>query len=276
MEQKSLTIENIEQNAKMEVVKLKGYNELAKYSIFSINDVEKIAGNKKTAYSLIDRLMKKGLVKKIRNNIYSSVNPATGQIFATRYQVACAASPTAYISHHSAFEFYGLTNQVYYEVYVSSETKFRDFEFDNVSYKYISSRIIDGVGKAKNTQGVRITDLERTVLDSIKDYEKIGGLEELLNCLEGVHFLNEEKLKSYLEAYDTQALYQKTGYILSHYKDGMQLTEAFIKFCNSRIGKSTRYLLKEYDGSLNYDKLWRLVVPENLFEITEQGGDELV
>ena len=248
---------------------VQGYSELAKLSVFSIENAEKITGNKKSAYSLLARLMKKGLVKKIRNNIYSTVNPATGQIFATRYQIACAASPTAYISHHSAFEFYGLANQVFYEIYVSSETRFRDFQFDNISYKYIASKIHGGVCEAKNTQGVRVTDLERTVLDSIKDFKKIGGFEELLNCLEGVQFLNEEKLKQYLEEYDIQSLYQKTGYLLSHFKNEMQLSDAFISWCNEKIGKSTRYLIKDYDGPTCYDRVWKLVVPELLFDDPE-------
>ena len=98
--------------------------ELAKYPVFTIDDVKKLVGNEKTAYTQLDRLMKRDLVKKIRKNIYSVVNPTTGQLVATRYQSACAITDTAYISHHSAFEYYGLANQVFYEVYVSSETKF--------------------------------------------------------------------------------------------------------------------------------------------------------
>jgi len=92
------------------------FTELAKYPVFTINDVTKLAGNEKTAYSQLDRLMKKELVKKIRKRMYSVVNPTTGQLVATRYQIACAITDTAYISHHSAFEYYGLANQVFNEV----------------------------------------------------------------------------------------------------------------------------------------------------------------
>ncbi|NLK28988.1 MAG: hypothetical protein GX306_11705 [Clostridiales bacterium] len=126
---------------------------------------------------------------------------------ATRYQIACAITNTAYISHHSAFEYYGFANQVFYEVYVSSETKFNHFDYDNVTYKYVASRMKEGVVEAKNTTDVRITDLERTVIDSIRDFNKIGGFEELINSLEGVHYLDEKKLKRYLDIYNTQGLY---------------------------------------------------------------------
>ena len=146
--------------------------ELAKLPVFTIKDVKKFEGNEKTAYTQLNRLMKKERVRKVRKNIYSVVNPATGQLVATRYQIACAITDTAYISHHSAFEYYGLANQVFYEVYVSSETKFNHFEYDHVTYKYVASRMSEGVLEAKNTTGVRITDMERTVVDSIRDFKK--------------------------------------------------------------------------------------------------------
>ena len=258
------------------MIKLKGYNELAKLSVFSLDDVEKLTNNKKTGYSLLERLMKKGLVKKIRKSVYSCVNPATGQVIASKYQIACAVTTSAYISHHTAFEYHGLANQVYYEVYISSDSRFRDFEFEGVSYKYVASKLKSGVIESKNTEGVRVTDLERTVIDNIKDFRKIGGFEELLNCLESVYYLNEEKLKKYLEGYDIQAIYQKTGFLLEHYMRDMQLSKVFIEYCRNKIGKSTRYLIKGNTEDNFYNSEWKLIVPERLFEKIYQGGDELV
>lgn len=252
------------------------FTELAKYPVFTIDDVKKLVGNYKTAYSQLGRLMKKNLVKKIRKNIYSVVNPTTGQLVATRYQIACAITDTAYISHHSAFEYYGMANQVFYELYVSSETKFNHFEYDHVTYKYVSSRMTEGVVEAKNTTGVRITDLERTVIDSIRDFSKIGGFEELLNCLEGIYYLDEKKLIRYLDIYNTQGLYQRAGYLLDHYKEEMQLSKEFIEYCKDKIGKSRRYLVNESKEDSYYNREWQLMVPEGLFAITDLGGDVLV
>ena len=252
------------------------FTELAKYPVFTIDDVKKLKDNEKTAYTQLNRLMKKGLIKKIRKNIYSAVNPTTGQMVATRYQIACAITNTAYISHHSAFEYYGLSNQVFYELYVSSKTKFNHFEYDHVTYNYVSSKMEDGIVEAKNTTGVRITDLERTVIDSIRDFNKIGGFEELINCLEGVHYLEETKLKRYLDIYNIQGLYQKAGYLFEHYRKEMQLSKEFVEYCKSNIGKSRRYLVSEAKENSYYNSEWELMVPEGLFEITDYGGDLLV
>ncbi len=250
-----------------------GYTELSKMNTFSMADVCNLVGNKKTASSLILRLSKKSLVKKIKNNLYTCVNVADGSVIATRYHIACGINETAYLSHHTAFEYAGIANQVYYEVYVSSNIKFTDFEFDGITYKYVASKFGAGVVAPKNTQGIRVTSLERTVVDSIKDFEKIGGLEELLNCISSVHYLDEKQLIAYLEAYDMQFLYQKTGFILEHYKKDLQISDEFIDYCKSKIGKSTRYLTKD---SGTYYSEWKLVVPNGFFGMTEQGGIPLV
>ena len=55
---------------------MKVYREMAKHPVFSIEDVKKISGNTKTAYSQLRSMIKKGLVRKIRSNAYSVVNPS--------------------------------------------------------------------------------------------------------------------------------------------------------------------------------------------------------
>lgn len=255
---------------------MRGYTELAKMSVFSINDVEKLVWNKNTAYSLVNRLVKNGLAIKIRSRLYTCIEPQSNQPIASKYQIATAINESAYISHHTAFEYYGQANQVYYEVYVSSNSHFRDFEFNGFLYKFVQSKFSNGVISPKNTEGVRITDIERTVVDSIKDFDKIGGLEELLSCIEILTFLDSQKLLQYLYLYDLQVLYQKSGYILEHFKDSLKLPESFFEICKSKVGKSIRYLSSSITTDTAFNKEWKLVVPQNLFDLNEQGGDELV
>lgn len=254
---------------------MKGFSELAKLTVFSVADVEAMAGNVHTARSMLARLMDKGFVRKIRSNMYSAVNQSTDGVVASKYQIACAINDSAYLTHHTAFEFYGLANQVYYEVYAASGPRFRDFEFEGITYRRVAPRIDLGVVEPRITQGVRVTNLERTVIDSINDFEKIGGFDELLNCLSLVHYLDEAKLKAYLDAYGVQALYQKAGYLLEYFRDEMHLNQEFIAYCKNQVGKSTRYLLKEAKHGGKYVRDWGLVVPEGLFKASVEMGDGL-
>jgi predicted transcriptional regulator of viral defense system len=196
----------------------------------------------------------------------------TEQAVANRYFIGSHITDVAYLSHHAAFEYYGCANQVYYEVYVSGEKRFTQFEYDGVTYRYVAPRITEGI--VNKPDGVRVTDMERTVLDSINDFEKIAGLEELLYCLELVPYLDENKLLAHLEQYGKQVLYQKAGYILYHMKKNLRLSDQFFEFCEEKIAKSVRYLYHGIEHEPNvFDKRWQLFVPHNLMKLVSQGGE---
>ena len=112
--------------------------------------------------------------------------------------------------------------------------------------------------------GIRVTTKERTVVDSIKDMDKIAGIEEVIADIEAVTHLQEKRLLQYLQAYHNQFLYQKTGYLLWAYKNKLGLSDDFFEFCRGKIGKSKRYLTKEMMGG-KYDNSWKLVVPNDIY-----------
>jgi predicted transcriptional regulator of viral defense system len=234
--------------------------ELSKYPIFNMEMIEKLTGNIKTAYSAINRYIKKGYVVKVRNNIYSPVDLSTGLIIASKYQIACALRADAYLSHHTALEYHGLSNQVFNEVYVSSKSRFNHFEFQGIKYKYVASKINEGVISAPNAENIRLSDVERTIIDSIYQINKITGYEELFNALEAAHYLNEEKILVYLKAYNIQSLYQKSGYILERFKDKFSLSSNFFKICKSKVKQGVVYLIDD-SNDVKYNKTWQVMEP---------------
>jgi predicted transcriptional regulator of viral defense system len=246
---------------------MKYYERLLEMGCFTRNDLCALTGNFDTAGTLLKNYQKKGYVRQVRRNLYVAVNLADRQPVVSKFRIAGSITPSACVSHHAAFEYYGCANQVSYQVEVSSETPFAPFSFDGNIYTCLAARIKDGV--AAGAGGVRVTDVERTVLDGINDVEKVMGLEELLRCLGLVPSVNENKLLAYLSAYGKRFLYQKAGYILRHFRREWNLSEGFFSECAAHIGKSTRYLT----GSAGeiYDRKWRLVVPDDLMKITNKG-----
>ena len=172
----------------MEVLILNLYFELLKTPVFTVEDVNKYYDNMDSARSAIKRLMKEGMVAKIRNNMYTCISGETGAPVANRFQIASKITPTSYVSHHTAMEYYGITDQVYYEVYVASETSFREFEFDGYTYRYVASKDMEGVETPALSGGIRITNRERTLVDCVKDMDKIAGIEEVIPHSAPVHF----------------------------------------------------------------------------------------
>lgn len=253
---------------------MKYYDILLKLMLFSKEQINQITGNPDTAKTLLKNALYNGYVERIRHNYYATKSLETGRAIPSRYAIGSSINPSAYISHHTAFEYYGMANQVFGTVYVSSVSKFKDFTFDDVEYKYLPSK--QGFGIITPAAHIKVTDIERTILDNIKDFTKIGGLEELLRCLSMVTILEEDKLLEYLEKYNNQFLYQKTGYILSFFEN-MKLSHSFFEICKSKIDKSTRYL---YDGiqyeSPQYYPKWQLYAPTDLIKLIDEGGDAIV
>ena len=250
---------------------MKYYGQLARLGVFTKTDVEKLVGKRRNCqFSLLQNYKKRGLIRSGQEKLYVTRSLETGQAIAGRYRIASKINPGSFIPHPSAFEYYGYASQVFYEVYVSAQTKFSEFSYDNISFRFISPRINEGI--VMSPDGVRATDVERTTLDSINDFERIGGLEELLRCLDSVPSLKENKLIAYLDKYNKRFLYQKTAYILGHFQSRFRLSERCFQLCELAKGNSVRYLYNEirYESPA-YDSRWKLFVPQDLMAIISKG-----
>ena len=249
---------------------MKYYAQLVALGCFKRKDVVEMTGSAEAANSLIYSYKKRGLIDSVRRDLFVTISIETMQPIPSRYAVASNLADSAYVSHHSAFEYYGIANQVYYEIYVAAVSPFRAFEYDGVIYRRVSPGLAEGVETKRD--GVRVTDMERTVLDGINDFEKIAGLEELLRCLELAPRLNEDKLLSYLAAYNSGFLYQKTGYTLGYFKEQLGLSDSFFTTCCENTPKSKRYFYHgvQYESPF-LDRKWRLYVPKDLMSFTRKG-----
>lgn len=249
---------------------MKEYKKLAKKPTFSLKDVVALTGNESTATSLISRWLKKKYFVRIRKGLYTCVDFTTGAIVANKYQIASAINEESYVSHHTALEFYGLANQVYNVVYVSSKYRFNNFSFMGISYKYVKSAFDDGIINVKNIEGIKITDKERSYIDSANLLSKIGGVEEFIYNTKMIEELDEEKLLNYLDKYNKKVLYQKVGFFLKNYYNGENLSHEFFDLCHLRSAQSVRYLIQGQKGKL--DNHWNLIVPEE-FIPQKMDGD---
>lgn len=251
------------------------YEKLYSLGCFTREDVLSLSESPKSADSLLYAQKQKGQIKSVKRNLYIAISRETKQPVVSPYEIGSRITSDACISHHSAFEYYGMANQVFSDIYVSTAIRFNNFEFDGKTYVFVASKSNTGI--VLPTPRLRITSLERTIIDSIKDFPRIGGLEELLRCLQMVTYIRESNLLEVLVSYNNQFLYQKTGYILSYFQKSMKISNSFFVFCKEKINKSTRYL---YDGiqfeDPKFDKEWRLFVPDDLIKLLDEGGDAIV
>ena len=255
---------------------MKHYEKLLELGCFSKNDLEQVTGSEAAAKWLCREYQKKGYIERVKRDLYVAISLETQQPIAKKLATIkwkgkreqfMPENENALRLYHSAFEFYGYSNQVFYETQVTSESRFRDFEYDGVTYRRIAPRITGGITEIN---GTRVTTLERTVIDSINLFEKIGGLEELLRCLALIPTLDEAALSACLAEYESGFLYQKTGYILSAFAASLGLSDSFFAMCKSHLPKGKSYLSSESQGFIWHED-WKLYAPKNLMHMIDKG-----
>ena len=252
---------------------MKFYEDFIKLGCFSFEDAVKVVGLAATTKSLLQQYTKKGYVVTIKRGLYAAVNLLDREPVANKFLIASKITDTAVVSHHSAFEFYGYTNQVSYNMTVTSNNKFNPFSFNGFQYTRFQPSVSCGV--VTYPSGERVTDIERTVLDAINDFEKDMGIEELIQCISAIPILNEQKLLAYLSEYNKCFLYQKTGFILEHFQAEFDISDEFFKECKLKSENSSRYLMKGISRNyMDFNNYWHLTIPKNFWQNLIGGGDE--
>lgn len=230
---------------------------LLQHKTLNHNDIVKIVGNENLASKTASNYLKKGYLAKIRYDLYTPVDLESGEPIADKFSVGSSITDTSFISHHSAFEFYGYYNQVYNEVNVSSISKFNSFSFNGDKYSLIKTNSTSFVETIRN---VRVSTLERTIVDCIKDSGKYIELEETLSCINMIPYVEIDQILSYLKELNSKTVYKKVGAILSLFSEQLNIPEYFFNICH----KESDDTVASFDNkikSLTYDKNWRMYVP---------------
>ncbi len=224
--------------------------------------INRFTSDKQYSNWIANKLRSKAYVK-IRNNLYALIDPSTNDVYSTKFEIASNISGTSFVCFHSALEYYGLANQVFNGVTVGSLSKFNDFVFGGNEFICKRSKSLAFVNDVVS-EGIRVTSLEKTIVDCIDEIDFSGGIDEVLNALEQIKRLNEEKLAEVLEESGKMVLYQKVGYLLELYNDQLNLSEGFFDECRSHLTDKTNYLLKGEFKSASLNKDWKLIVPKNI------------
>ena len=246
---------------------MKHYEKLLEKGCFSREELIELVGTPAAAKKVIYEYQKKGYIERVKRDFYVVISMETKQPLLNRYQIGTNLFPDACISHHSAFEVFGYGNQVLYECYVATDSRFTEFEYDGVRYHRVERKPdIEAVWQGN----VRVTSLEQTVVDSIRDFEKIAGLEEILRCLMFMPGLNEEKVLLCLRRNKNGFLYQKCGYIFEVLKVEFGFSDSFFEECKRYSSNAKRYLIKE-TGKNVYNEKWKLYTPSALKQLINKG-----
>ena len=161
--------------------------------LFTRVDVEEITGlTAKSARNLVAGLVNRGLATRLKPGLFILVPFELGrerEYLGNPYVAAreLADTPEYYVSHASAMDLHPMVTQPQLAVFVTSPKAIRPRTVLGTEFRFVRCKREDLFGIVElwttKTDRVRVSDLERTVIDGLKQPEHCGGLTEVAKGL---------------------------------------------------------------------------------------------
>ncbi|MBI4063691.1 MAG: hypothetical protein HY401_05245 [Elusimicrobia bacterium] len=194
-------------------------------TIFTIDDIVRINKvSRTTAAKLAFDLVKRSVISRLKSGKYIIIPQEAGSLerFTGNWLVAAreiANSAGYYIAFYSAMKHWGMTTQPLIKVFVATPKRQKPPKGmrDKICLVLLEKKYIWAVSEewATKTEKVRISDLEKTLLDSLAYPQYCGGITEAAKGLwlvkEKIDFI---RLLRYVKKYGKNIVAKRLGYLL--------------------------------------------------------------
>ena len=193
-------------------------------TIFTIADAAKITRlSPALASSLLYKAAKRGLVSRLKRGLFVIVPPELGS--SVEYSViriwshASRWSAPYFISHGAAMELHRMVTQPQFVIFVSSTKRLPKQTLHGTEFRFVYLKRDHFFGTMKHwvtkEQAVEVSDLERTILDGLRQPEYCGGITEVAKGLWMRRAdLRPQKLVEYATRFQSGAVTRRLGYLL--------------------------------------------------------------
>lgn len=198
------------------------------HSTFTLADTQRITGlSSHLASSLLHKAVKRGIISRLKAGVFVIVPPELGsasEYAGDPYLTAArlAGEVPCFISHSSAMEIHRMVTQPQFVVFASSSKRLRNRTLQGTQFRFVLIQQQDYFGTKKHwvtkQESIEISDLERTVIDGLRQPEYCGGVTEVAKGLWMRHQdMDATKLVDYALRLGTGAVIRRLGYLLELY-----------------------------------------------------------
>lgn len=196
---------------------------------FTHSDVESITRlPSASARSLIRHAVNRGVVSRLEPGLFVLVPPELGratEFAGNPYMVArqLAAGAQYFISHASAMELHRMVTQPQFVIFTSTTKRLRNRSIHGTEFRFVFIRreAIFGVTThwISKQDSVKVSDIERTVIDGLHLPAYCGGLAEVAKGLwMRRNDVKPDRLIEYALRLGNGAVVRRLGYLLELYK----------------------------------------------------------
>jgi len=225
-----------------------------------------------TSNSLLANHVANGHLVRVRRGIYATVPPGVEpqEFNPDPYLIAAHLREDAVVSHHSALAFHGKVYAIRQQTQYTTSDRARPFYYRGQEFTAVQApkvvRSLPDFGGGVMTRphagaNVRVTTLERCLVDLLHSPEHGGDWEEIWRSLEMVEFFNLDAVFKYARLMGSALTMARVGFFLEQHRDELMVEESYLEKFGPYIPAQPRYL----DSSRESGRLlsrWNLVVPD--------------
>ncbi len=194
-------------------------------TIFSSRDVESITGlSPNSARGLVNRIVGKGVATRLKPGLFILVPAELGHArdyLGDPYVVASeiVGGSEYFISNASAMDIHQMVTQPQLVVYTTATQSIRPLRILGTQFRFVRCKPEHFFGAmdhwATKTRKIRVSDLERTVIDGLRQSEYCGGFSEVAKGFwMRQQDMDVKKLVGYALMVNIGAVYRRLGYLL--------------------------------------------------------------
>lgn len=207
--------------------------------VFHFSEATGILEGRRRASKVLGQLIHHGVVTRLQPGTYRLVPFELGferEYLGNAYLVArelawSLHNPSKkgyYLSHGSAFDLHQMATQPQLVVYISSPRMIRTKTILGTEFRFIRCKAKDLFGQTEmwidKHEKVYVSDLERTLLDGLKQPIYCGGLSEVAKAFSiKCHAIDSQKLIDYAIKLDVGAVIRRLGYLMELYQIGSRV-----------------------------------------------------
>lgn len=233
--------------------------------------------NQNTLKAVLQYHLAKKHLSRIRRGYYLVANHYSGIRVESDYLlIAGRMAQDAVISYHTAMEFHALAYSVGPIVYFNSDERIGSFVCEYGQYQQIihpralkpEDLFLETKSHDRMGMDIRVTSIERTLVDCLHHPELSGGWEEIWRSFESIHFLDIERAIRYALRLGNATTIAKLGFFLAQHQEQFSVKEDQLVQLMQYRPKSRHYMDKKNQTEMKSSKRWNLIVPQAVINKT--------
>jgi predicted transcriptional regulator of viral defense system len=234
-----------------------------------------------TSKNLLAKHVASGRLARVRRGLYATVPRGVSPELVTvdPYLLAGHLAPDAVVAYHAALQFFGKTYSVWSRFHYLTRDRRRATAEQGAEFVPVQDpaplRVLadrgGGVLERPHAGGhLRVTTLERAMVDVLHEPERAGGWEEVWRSLEMIEYVDLDAVVAHALGLGSALTVARVGLFLEQHADALMVEEKYLEILGRHAPRQPRYLDATHaSGRLVHP--WNLVVPEY---VLERGWEE--